>query len=216
MHPSPRSNSMLLVKTPPAMPGQRIGLMGGSFNPPHEGHVAISQTALKRLNLDRLWWIVSPGNPLKDHAGLPPLKARIATSKALIGQNPRIVVTGFEADLGTSYTWATIEFLKRRYPLVHFVWIMGADNLAQFHQWRNWRRVAQSLPIAVIDRPGWHLGALASPSAVSLARWRVPASLTANLAIRKTPAWTFLPTRLSAASSTQIRRSADKHPMPTR
>lgn len=189
------------------MPGQRIGLMGGSFNPPHEGHVAISETALRQLNLDRLWWIVSPGNPLKDHDRLPPLEARIAACQALAGQSPRIIVTGFEARLGSSYTWTTLDFLRRRHPQVRFAWIMGADNLAQLHLWHNWRHIADRVPIAVIDRPGWHFRALASPAAGALARRRIAATKSAHLLRIEPPAWTFIPTRLSPLSSTQIRNS---------
>jgi nicotinate-nucleotide adenylyltransferase len=194
----------LAVRTPLALPGQRIGIMGGSFNPPHEGHLAISETALRRLGLDRLWWVVTPGNPLKSKDGLPPLAERIAACRALI-TDPRIEVTGFEADLANPYTAATLGFLKVRFPRTHLVWIMGADNLASFHRWQNWRRIAALMPIAIIDRPGWRLPALASPAAHALERYRVPESAAARLFRRPAPAWTYLGTRLSDLSSSQIR-----------
>ncbi len=146
----------LAVRTPLALPGQRIGIMGGSFNPPHAGHLAVSETALRRLDLDRLWWVVTPGNPLKSKDGLPPLASRIAACRALLS-DPRIEVTGFEADLGSPYTAATLAFLKSRFPRTHLVWVMGADNLASFDRWQDWRRIAALMPIAVVDRPQWRL-----------------------------------------------------------
>ncbi len=194
----------LAVRTPLALPGQRIGIMGGSFNPPHPGHVAISETALRRLDLDRLWWVVTPGNPLKSKDGLPPLADRIAACRALLS-DPRIEVTGFEADLGNPYTAATLAFLKSRFPRTHLVWVMGADNLASFDRWQDWRRIAALMPIAVIDRPQWRLAALASPAAHALARYRIAESAAASLWRRHTPAWTYLGTRLSDLSSSQIR-----------
>lgn len=197
------------VRTPPALAGQRIGLMGGSFNPPHEGHVQVSELALRRLELDRLWWIVSPGNPLKDVSALPPLEDRIARCREL-AKDPHIEITGFEAALGTPYTARTVSFLTGRYPGTHFVWLMGADNLAQFHHWRDWRRIAVSIPLAVVDRPGWRLKALASPAAKSLARYRLKEDAAADLAGAAPPAWTFLTGPLSSASSTAIRSKALK------
>jgi nicotinate-nucleotide adenylyltransferase len=192
------------IRTPLALPGQRIGIMGGSFNPPHRGHLAVSETALRRLRLDRLWWVVTPGNPLKSKAALPSLAERIAACRALV-TDPRIEVTGFEAGLGSPYTAATLAFLKSRFPRTRLVWVMGADNLASFHHWQNWRRIAALMPIAVVDRPGWRLPALASPTAHALARSRVPESAAASLPRRTPPAWTYLGTRLSDVSSSQIR-----------
>jgi len=197
----------LAVRTPLALPGQRIGIMGGSFNPPHEGHLAISETALRRLALDRLWWVVSPGNPLKSKEGLPPLAERLAACRALV-TDPRVEVTGFEAALGSPYTAATLAFLKSRFPRVRFVWVMGADNLASFDRWQDWRRIAALMPIAVIDRPQWRLTALASPAAHALARYRISECAAASLSGRQAPAWTYLGTRLSDLSSTQIRGHA--------
>lgn len=193
--------------TPLVTPGQRIGLMGGSFDPPHEGHLLAAETALRRLGLDRLWWIVSPGNPLKMNDRLPPLAERMAACRRL-ATDPRIEVTGFEAALRNPYTARTLAFLHARHPEAKFVWVMGADNLAQFHKWRDWRTIAATTPIAVVDRPGWRLEALASPAARALAAKRVPESKAATLAGHGLPAWVFLTTRLSAQSSTALRRRA--------
>lgn len=210
MRPSPRNRSALLVATPPAAPGQRIGLMGGSFDPPHDGHLAVARTALRRLRLDRVWWLVSPGNPLKSNDALPPQSERIAACRALTRNEPRIVVSGLEADLASAYTIDTLAFLTRRYPQVRFVWLMGADNLTVFHRWRRWREIAALAPIAVVDRPGWHLPALASPAARALERHRQPAARAAALPGLAAPAWVFLPTRLSPLSSTALRRAAGR------
>lgn len=202
-----QSFGTLHAHPPLALPGQRIGLMGGSFNPPHEGHVVIAETALRRLKLDQLWWIVTPGNPLKSVAGLLGLERRVAASRAL-ASNPAIKVTGFEAELGSPYTYATVRYLRRRFPGTRFVWVMGADNLATFDRWQHWREIARLVPIAVVDRPGWHLKALASPAAWAFAGRRLPEPAAALLAFRKPPAWVFLSTRLSKTSSTALRAMA--------
>ncbi len=213
-YPSPMSRSPdsnfaeLRADLPLAFAGQRVGLMGGTFNPPHAGHAVCAVTALRRLRLDQLWWMVTPGNPLKSGEGLPSLEQRMAASRRL-ATDPRIKVTGFEAALGSSYTYQTLRYVTRRLPGVHFVWVMGADNLAGFHRWQHWQGIARLVPIAVVDRPGWRLPALASPAAASLARYRVAESLAARLPVMQPPAWTFLSTRLSDASSTVLRRLAE-------
>lgn len=198
----------LQVTTPPVSPGLAIGLMGGSFNPPHGGHLQVARTALKSVQLDRLWWIVTPGNPLKAGRDLPPLAQRMDACRALIGSNHRMHVTSFEMQLGVSYSVETIAFLQGRYPGARFVWVMGADNLATFHRWRRWREIAARLPIAVVDRPGWHLAAIASPAARALARHRLAPERARALPTLPPPAWTFLSTRLSNASSTALRVAA--------
>ncbi len=198
---SPHPSRPLL---PLAFAGQRIGLMGGTFNPPHEGHAVCAVTALRRLDLDQLWWMVTPGNPLKSGEGLPSLDKRMEASRRLV-TDPRIKVTGFEAALGSPYTYATVRYLTRRLPGVRFVWVMGADNLATFHRWQRWRDIADLVPIAVVDRPGWRLKSLASPAAARLANFRIPEAEAALLPGMRPPAWTFLSTRLSEASSTAIR-----------
>jgi nicotinate-nucleotide adenylyltransferase len=196
------------VKPPLTQPGQRIGIMGGSFNPPHDGHGLISRTALRRLGLDQLWWVVTPGNPLKVNNGLPPASERMELCRRLAGGDSRMRITAFEEDLRTPYTAATVAFLTRRYPGVQFFWIMGADNLASFHRWQLWRDIAMRVPIAVVDRPGWHLKALASPAAQWMRRSFVPEIHAAALGRkRRKPAWTFLTGPLSKSSSTDIRNA---------
>jgi nicotinate-nucleotide adenylyltransferase len=205
------------ARPPHAAPGQAIGLLGGSFNPPHAAHRLISETALKRLGLDKVWWIVSPGNPLKRGTPPPPLAERMRLARA-VATNPHIVVTDFEADLPTPYAVSTLAFLKARSPLVHFVWIMGADNLAQFHRWERWREIFTMMPIAVVDRPGWRMKALASKAARAFAKSRKPETDAALLANTPPPAWTFLTGPLSHVSSTTIRSKAKAkaQPQPTR
>lgn len=190
--------------TPPAPGGLRIGIMGGSFNPPHVGHLTVARTARRRLGLDRLWWLVTPGNPLKSHGELKPLATRLEAVRDLAGRG-RMVVTAFEAELGSSYTAETLSYLKARYGGVRFVWVMGADNLATFHHWQNWEEIARMMPFAVVDRPGWRFPALSSPAARTFARYRLPESRAALLPFAKPPAWTFLTTRLSPVSSTELR-----------
>ncbi len=197
------------LRVPPAADGMRIGLLGGSFNPPHRAHRLISETAMKRLNLSQVWWIVTPGNPLKGHGDLAPLAERIRLAKG-VARHPRIKVTAFEAGIGTAYTAETLWWLRRRSPGVRFVWLMGADNLASFHFWSDWRTIFRLMPILVEDRPGWRHLALASPAAAEYARFRVAereASLLPDLA---TPAWCFLSGPLSALSSTALRAGHER------
>jgi nicotinate-nucleotide adenylyltransferase len=193
------------VRLPRWNPGQRIGLMGGSFNPAHDGHVLASRLVLHRLRLDRLWWLVTPGNPLKEIAGLPALSTRIEAARA-IARDPRIAVTGFEAEIGTRFTHDSIAWLVRRAPTAHFVWIMGADNLRQFHLWRRWRAIAELVPIAVVDRPGSTFHALNSHAGGALAPFRVAERDAASFAERRPPAFIFLHGPRSSLSSTAIRR----------
>ncbi len=198
--------SSLWPALPPHGSGQRIGLLGGSFNPAHGGHRMISELALRRLRLDRVWWLVTPGNPLKDAAGLKPLAERIENARRL-ADHPRIRVTAIEADVGTSRTRDTLRYLKRRCPVTRFVWLMGADNLASFHRWHAWREIAAMVPIAVIDRPGNTLNAVAGRAAAWLAPYRIDESDAATLADRDPPAWIFLHGQRSPLSSTELRRT---------
>lgn len=184
--------------------GLRIGLLGGSFNPPHEAHRAISLFAMKRLQLDRVWWLVSPGNPLKNGYGTNDIEARAAAARE-IARDPRIDVTCLEAVIGTRYTVDTISYLRRRCAGARFVWIMGADNLAQFHRWDDWQGIAAQVPIAVIDRPPQSFRALAAPAALALARDRLPENEARQLADAKPPAWTFLTGMKLSLSSTKLR-----------
>ncbi|MCA6118785.1 nicotinate-nucleotide adenylyltransferase [Bradyrhizobium sp. WSM 1738] len=186
--------------------GMRIGLLGGSFNPPHAAHRAISLFALKRLKLDRVWWLLTPGNPLKDTGALHGLAERAQAARDLAG-DPRIDISCLEAVIGTRYTVDTIIHLRRRVSGVRFVWIMGADNLAQFHRWKDWRRIASAVPIAVIDRPPQSFRALAAPAAQALARYRVPENQAARLADQQAPAWTFLSGMKLNLSSTGLRNA---------
>lgn len=189
---------------PPAAPGLRVGLYGGSFNPAHAGHLHVSLTALRRLRLDRIWWLVSPGNPLKDRDSLAPLAERVAGAER-VAADPRVAVTAFEADIGARYTVETLRWLRARRPEVRFVWIMGADSLASFHRWRAFREIAALMPIAVIDRPGATLHAANARGARALARYRIDETDAALLANLTPPAWVFLHGPRSALSSTALR-----------
>jgi nicotinate-nucleotide adenylyltransferase len=208
IHPTSR----IYARPPHAGQGQAIGLLGGSFDPPHPAHRLISEAALKRLGLDKVWWIVSPGNPLKRNAPAP-LAERLRLCRT-VANNPHIVVTDFETDLPSPYTASTLAFLKSRSPLVHFVWIMGADNLASFHRWERWREIFTMVPVVVVDRPGWRLKALSSKAARAFERARKPEVDAALLAHTPPPAWTFLTGPLSQASSTAIRNRAKTQPQP--
>jgi nicotinate-nucleotide adenylyltransferase len=182
----------------------RIGLFGGTFDPPHGAHLGAALLALKRLKLDRIWWMVTPGNPLKDTSGLAPLEERIAAARTL-AHHPRIDVTGLEATIKTRYTYDTIRWLLARCPGVHFVWIMGADNLRHFHRWQRWRDIASMLPIVVIDRLGPSLYAAASPAGASLSQFRIAEENASSLPGRRPPVWSFLHGLKSPLSSTALR-----------
>ena len=196
---------------PPHAPGMRIGLFGGTFDPPHEAHLGASLLALKRLKLDRVWWLVTPGNPLKNTNGLAPLQQRIDAARALT-HHPRIDVTGLEAVIKTRYTYDTVAWLIARCPGVRFVWIMGADNLRSFHRWQRWRGIAKLLPIVVIDRLGPSLYASASPAGLALSHARIPEYAASTLPGRKAPAWTFIHGLKSPLSSTELRARRRKKP----
>jgi nicotinate-nucleotide adenylyltransferase len=195
-------------RVPPFAPGQRIGLFGGTFDPPHEAHIAACLLAIKRLQLDRVWWLVTPGNPLKDTRDLAPLESRIARARK-IARSPRIVVTGLEAGIGVRFTYDTIRYLLARCPGARFVWIMGADNLRSFHRWQNWRDIAALVPIAVVDRLGPSLYAMGSPAAQAIGRYRLPERDAPLLAGRAPPAWVFLHGLKSPLSSTALRAARE-------
>jgi len=191
-------------RLPPFARGMRIGLLGGSFNPPHEGHALITRLALRRLKLDRIWWLVTPGNPLKSQAHLAALKARVDAARRL-DVGPRVVVSDIEAQIGSRFTYDTLRWLRRRAPRVHFIWIMGADNLRQFNLWRHWRGIADLMPVVVVDRPGSTLKALSSPAGAALTRFRVPERDAARVALVRPPALLFLHGPRSRLSSTALR-----------
>ncbi len=186
--------------------GLRIGLLGGSFNPAHGGHRRISLFALKALGLDEVWWLVSPGNPLKPRAGMAPLAARLASARQHARRAP-IRVTAIERELGTRYTADTLHSLAARYPKCRFIWLMGSDNLAQFHRWRAWRNIARTMPIAVIARPGYDDAAIASPAMAWLGRYRRSAARIANRAEWSAPALIQLRFDPDPRSATQLRRA---------
>tara|TARA_R110002049_G_C8884779_1_gene540271 strand:- start:1 stop:600 length:600 start_codon:yes stop_codon:yes gene_type:complete len=188
---------------PFARPGQIIGLLGGSFDPAHAGHGHVTREAIKRLGLDRVWWLVSPGNPLKVQ-GPASLDRRMAQARSVI-DNPRVVVTDLEVRLGTRYTAHTIAALQARYPGVRFVWLMGADNLAQFHHWDHWRSILAAVPVAVLARPGDRAAALSSPTATIYRNARIPTEAAQGLGRQTPPAWTFLNVPMNATSSSAIR-----------
>jgi nicotinate-nucleotide adenylyltransferase len=192
------------IVLPPNAPGMRIGLFGGTFDPAHAAHRAACLLALHRLGLDRVWWLVTPGNPLKDTQGLAPLAERLAAAQAL-AHHPRIDVTDLEAELGTPYTYETVSYLRRRCPGVHFVWIMGADNLRSFHRWQRWRDIAELVPIAIVDRLGPSLYATGSAAAQALARYRLPEAAARKLPDHDPPAWIYLHGLKSPLSSTALR-----------
>ena len=179
--------------------GLRIGLLGGSFNPAHPGHLYVSETALKRLKLDSVWWLVSPGNPLKDKISMAPLAARLDNARRMAAHNPRIHVSALEQTLHTIYTIDTVAALQRRFPGVHFVWLMGSDNLEQFSRWRRWRDLARRIPIAVVQRPGSILAALNAPLVRRFGMTRCPCPR------ERPPAVTILDGARNHESATRLR-----------
>ena len=196
------------LRMPHVEKGMRVGLFGGSFNPPHAGHALVAEIALRRLRLDQLWWMVTPGNPLKSLRELAPLDARIRRSEA-IATDPRIKVTAFEASNHVRYTADTLALVRAKNPGVDFVWIMGADSLRDFHRWQRWRQIMLTFPIAVIDRPGATLSFLSSVVAKTFDYARVDEADAPILATMKAPAWTFIHGPRSSLSSTAL-RAADK------
>jgi nicotinate-nucleotide adenylyltransferase len=185
--------------------------LGGSFNPAHGGHRHVSLEALKRLDLDEVWWMVAPQNPLKPVKGMAPFKDRLAGALAL-ARHPRIKVSDIETRLDTRYTADTIRELRRRFPRTRFVWLMGADNLTQIRRWERWRDIFRAVPIAVFDRPTYCLKALVEVAAQRFKRHRLPAGKARQLADEEPPAWVFLPTRLDPNSATALRARREKRP----
>ncbi len=184
----------------------RIGLLGGSFNPAHAGHLHVAKLALRRLQLDQVWLLVSPGNPLKPRDGMASFTERLATARA-IADGRRIVATDIEARLGTRYTWDTLRSLRQRFPKTDFVWIMGADNLAQLPQWQRWTAIAQTMPLLIVPRPSWKARALGGQAASRLRGARRGAHSAARLAGLKAPAWLYLPASENTLSATLLRRT---------
>ncbi|MEQ9258139.1 MAG: nicotinate-nucleotide adenylyltransferase [Roseovarius sp.] len=192
---------------PPARRGQIVGLLGGSFDPPHAGHVHISREALKRFGLDQVWWLVSPGNPLKSE-GPAPLARRLAAAQALV-DHPRIRISDFEAQAGTRYTAETLAALQEARPGVRFVWLMGADNLAQFDQWQAWQEIMHRVPVGVLARPGQRISARMSKAARIYRMARIKGRASGRLGRATAPAWCFVNVPMTAISSTELRARGD-------
>lgn len=195
---------------PLARRGESIGLLGGSFDPPHGGHVHISKAALTRFRLDRVWWVVSPGNPLKSR-GPAPMALRLEAARAMI-RDPRIEVTDIEARLGTRYTADTVRRITGLFPETRFVWLMGADNLVQFHLWQDWEEILHAVPMGILARPGERLPARLSRTARIHAGARLPSRGAALLARCEAPVWCFVNLPLSPESSTRIRDRGEWQP----
>ncbi|MFK7874605.1 MAG: nicotinate-nucleotide adenylyltransferase [Paracoccaceae bacterium] len=193
----------MAIQHPMTRPGQVIGLLGGSFDPAHLGHVHITREALKRFGLDHVWWLVSPGNPLKSK-GPAPLARRLAHAQTVM-QHPRVHVTDLEAQLGTRYTAQTLAGLQMRNPRVRFVWLMGADNLAQFHRWQDWHWIMENVPVGVLARPGDRLRARMSIAAKLYQNYRIPGRWGQLLGHAQSPAWSFVNMPMVNHSSTAIR-----------
>lgn len=182
-----------------------VGLLGGSFNPAHDGHVYISEIALKKLGLDQVWWLVSPQNPLKPKKGMAALEDRIRSARNIV-KHPQIHITALETQLGTRYTADTLKALRRRYPNIRFVWIMGADNLENFHRWKDWAQIFASTGLAVFHRPSYALRALSSKAVQRFKKYRHVDRQAPVLKCKKAPAWVFLPIRGMNISATDIRQ----------
>ncbi|MEJ6789646.1 nicotinate-nucleotide adenylyltransferase [Brevundimonas sp. BR2-1] len=193
-------------------PGMAVGLFGGSFNPAHDGHAHVAETAMRRLGLDRVVWLVSPQNPLKDARDSAPLAERMASARAaakLAADGRSMVVSDFETRAGTQWTVDTLRALTARHPGVRFVWLMGSDNLAGFHKWRGWTDIMRMMPMAVIARPGSELDSRTAPAAARFAAARIPAGRARLLPDLEAPAWTYLTAPLNPRSSTALRAARD-------
>ena len=197
----------MILKSPAFGEGQRIGLFGGSFNPAHYGHYMVALYALKRLELDWVWWLVSPQNPLKDPSETGEYAARLAYTGE-VAKHPRFVVTDIERQMAARTTADTLRGLKPLLGRAHFVWIMGADSFASLHRWHDWLEIPDTLPLAVLARPGFSLRALGGPAATRFAEAQIPTNLAPKLVTATPPAWCFIPMPLRPESSTAIRRRA--------
>ena len=195
----------MILKPPAFGQGQRIGLFGGSFNPAHYGHYMVALYALKRLELDWVWWLVSPQNPLKDPTETGEYAARLADTRQ-VAKHPRFVVTDIEKQMAARTTAETLRGLRPLLKRAHFVWIMGADSFASLHRWHDWLDIPETLPLAVLARPGFSLRALGGPAATRFAEAQIPTSLAPKLVTATPPAWCFIPMPLRPESSTAIRQ----------
>ncbi len=209
MNSTPKISKWIIGDRETVSPKQKIGILGGSFNPAHEGHLSISKIALQRLNLDEVWWIISPRNPLKKYDILYDFEERVSSAEKVIDTN-HISISKLEKDAQIKYTIGTVEYLNTRYLGTKFVWIMGADNLKEFHRWREWDKLALTVPIAIIDRPSSSLDVTSSLFANKYRKYRVDEADAQNLADKKKPAWVFLHSKLNDQSSSQLRNSGLK------
>lgn len=191
-------------------PFQKIGLLGGSFNPAHEGHLHLSLQALKRLRLDRVIWLVSPQNPLKSRAGMAAYETRLAGAQALTAPHPQLFASALEAEIGSHYSIDTLRYLCGRYPQSRFVWLMGADNLQQMHHWYCWREILQQMPVAIFDRAPFSHAALRSPAALTYYKQRCPEGLLLQLAQMQPPAWAYVFMPRHPESATRLRKTLGK------
>ena len=209
MNSTPKISKWIIGDRESVSPNQKIGILGGSFNPAHEGHLSISKIALQRLNLDAVWWIISPRNPLKKYDILYDFEERVSSAEKVIDTN-HISISKLEKNAQIKYTIGTVEYLNTRYVGTKFVWIMGADNLKDFHRWREWDKLALTVPIAIIDRPSSSLDVTSSLFANKYRKYRVDEADAQNLADKKRPAWVFLHSKLNDQSSSQLRNSGVK------
>jgi len=193
-----------MLRFPPVASGQTVGLFGGSFDPAHRGHVHVTREALKRFGLDRVWWLVSPGNPLKER-GPAPLADRMDQANQIM-QHPRVVISDIEARLGTRYTAETIAALQHHRPAVRFVWLMGADNLAQFHHWQDWEEIVARVPVGILARPGMRLMGLTSRMPQVYRSARLADTDSHELGSSASPCWCFINIPMRVESSSEIRR----------
>jgi nicotinate-nucleotide adenylyltransferase len=194
-----------MMRPPPFGAGQRIGLFGGSFNPAHRGHFMVALFALKRLQLDWVWWLVAPQNPLKDPAETGEYRARLVQARA-VARHPRFVVSDLERQIGARTTAQTLRRLGPVLARARFVWIMGADSFANLHRWHDWTDIPETVPIAILARPGYSLRALGGAAAIRYDEAEVPSHLAPSLVMRRPPAWAFIPMPLRKESSTAIRQ----------
>ncbi|MDG2187542.1 MAG: nicotinate (nicotinamide) nucleotide adenylyltransferase [Hyphomicrobiales bacterium] len=201
----PKIKRWIIGKTNFASSNQRIGILGGSFNPSHDGHIKISEAALKKLNLDIIWWVVSPRNPLKKYDVLFDFKKRTSSAKNKL-KTSKIIINDIEQRTGTIYTIGTIEYLKKKYPNTKFIWIMGADNLRYFHLWMEWEKIIKEIPIAIIDRPSSSLDVSSTIFANKYKKYRIDENDASYIINSKKPCWIFLHNKLNFNSSTEIRK----------
>lgn len=185
--------------------GRTVGLLGGSFNPAHQGHLHISLQAIKSLGLDAVWWMVSPKNPLKSARDMAPLGTRLDYARG-VAKHPKIHVTDIERQLGTQYTLDTIKALQARFPRTTFIWLMGADNLATFHRWKNWQEIFKALPVCVLDRPPRHEALKAVPAMERFRQYKIPQEQAGRLKGMDAPAWVMVRMPLNNLSATEIRK----------